>query len=218
MLTALDFELFPDDCEVIEIPSRNLWIYLIQKNGTSSLRYEAKKQDWSIIRNQDLKSLSVIDIYLRDPKRRYLSGINTFVQHLLRDNPTLDKETCIWTALRYPFLNRHFLPQWHWIANLSRFISNECVIRLHEVKELEEITKFRSRAEITPYDPAWADSISHDVDNLELWFLLDKILLGCCGQELTWSEILNIYRHHPIKPLDLVTERFQQLTDVLRTP
>lgn len=216
MLTALDSELFPDDCEVVEIPPRGLKVYLIQKNGSTSLRLDAEKHGWRILKNKDLRSLPYVDVYIRDPRDRYLSGINTFLQYLLRDVPGLDRKTCIYLVLRYPFLNRHFLPQWHWLANLARFLNPNCVIRLHDLKDLENVTKFRSNAGIEPYDVDWPDSIAQDIDKMETWFLLDKILLGLCGQSLTWSSLLEIYRDHPTKPLELIIERFQQLTDVLR--
>lgn len=216
MLTALDSELFPDDCEVVEIPSRDLRIYLIQKNGTSSLRVDAIKQNWKIIKNQDLKTLSSVDVYLRDPRPRCISGINTFVQYLLRNNPELDKRTYVQMALRYPFLNRHYLPQWHWVANLARFIDKDCIIRFHHIEELKNITHLRLGPQIDPIYTDWAESIDKDLDKLELWFLLDRILLGYCGQGLTWAEIMSIYQTHPKTPLNIITERLQQITNVLR--
>ena len=45
MRTALDTELFPDLCEVVAMPLHNQWIYLIQKNGNSSLRLQQEKDN-----------------------------------------------------------------------------------------------------------------------------------------------------------------------------
>jgi|GEM_PF-3964194 len=215
MLTNLDAELFPDDCEVVEIAPRNLYVYLIQKNASSSLRLEAKAQDWRILTNHDLGSLDSVDVYLRDPLDRYLSGVNTFVQHLMRDQPDLDRHTCEMFATRYGFINRHYLPQWHWLLNLARFIGPHCQLRLHAVEDLTQITQRRSRANIHPLDPDRAMALLPTDSKIEFWFLLDRILLGRCGQSLTWKEILHIYQTHPAQPLQIVLERMKAVWHVL---
>ena len=216
MLTDLDTELFPDDCEVVLIPPHNLHVYLIQKNGSSSLKAEALEQGWTIIKNHDIGALGTVDVYLRDPVARYLSGVNTFAQHLMRDQPDLDLYTCEMLATRYHFLNRHYLPQWHWLVNLARFISLDCQIRLHNVKDLFQITQRHSRANIHPLDPDRAIELLPTDAKIEFWFLLDRILLGRCGQSLTWKDILHIYQEHPAQPLQIVLDRMEAVRHVLR--
>ena len=44
MRTALDTELFPDRCEVVEIPLHNQWVYLIQKKRKQRLKSSADKK------------------------------------------------------------------------------------------------------------------------------------------------------------------------------
>ena len=155
MLTGLDAILFPDDCEVVEIPLHDRYVYLIQKNGSSSLRLDSLEQKLRIFKNQDIRELHAIDVYLRDPVERDLSGVNTFVQHLIRDNPGMDRHTCQMMATRYRFLNRHYLPQWHWLVNLARFINHSCAIRFHAIQQIDQITQRHSRAGagIYPLDP-----------------------------------------------------------------
>jgi hypothetical protein len=215
MLTDLDCELFPDDCEVVSIPLHNQYIYLIQKNGSSSLRRDAVRRDWQILRNQDLYTLDTIDVYLRDPVERYLSGINTYVQHLLRDNADLDYRTCNFFATRYLFLNRHYLPQWHWLANLARFTHPTCELRLHDLADLSLVTDLRSRAGIVKMDQQQVYESIRNNSALEFWFLLDRILLGRCGQGLTWKEICKIYQEHPSRPLDLIKNPIKKINYVL---
>jgi hypothetical protein len=215
MLTALDQELFSDDVEVVEIPPHDLYIYLIQKNGSTSLKTDAQKKNWRILKNHALRSLDRIDVYLRNPRDRYLSGVNTFVQHLLRDNVELDKKTCKFFATHYHFLNRHYLPQWHWLVNMARFISPNCKIRLHPLRDLHSVTDLRMRTGIVPLTEEEVVSWLPDHSKLEFWFLLDNILLGRCGQELTWGEILQIYHDHPAKLLNIIMDRTQQIQNVL---
>ena len=216
MLTDLDKELFPDDSEVVEIPSHDRRIYLIQKNGSSSLRKDAESKGWTILRNQQIQNLSSVDVYLRDPQERYLSGVNTFVQHLLRDHPGLDRETCLHLATRYLFLNRHYLPQWHWLINLARFLDADCQIRLRSLADLNQITDVKSRAGIMPLSPSSSKDLLRNNDKLELWFLMDRILLGRCGQSLTWQEIMKLYKEHPSEPLSSIVDCMESIHNVLR--
>ena len=216
MLTALDGELFSKDCEVVHVPSHDLRIYLIQKNATSSLRDEAKIQNWPIFRNQELIRFDHVDVYLRDPESRCISGINTFIQHLVRDNPRLDLATCESLATKFCFLNRHYLPQWHWLVNLARFISPGCMIRLHALEDLEHVTGRRNRAGVRPLTDPDKHRLRAMLGDIDLWLLLDKILLGRIGQSLSWSQLLDLYKDHPSKPLDIICEPFFSIADVLR--
>jgi hypothetical protein len=216
MLTDLDAELFPDDCEVVEIPSHDRRIYLIQKNGSSSLRKAAASQNWTILQNHEIGSLESVDVYLRDPQERYLSGVNTFVQHLLRDHPGLDHGTCLSLATRYLFLNRHYLPQWHWLINLARFLHPNCQIRLRSLADLDQITDIKSRAGIVPLSSDEAKHLFYNNDKLEFWFLMDRILLGRCGQSLTWQELVQVYKKHPSNPLSNIVDRMESVRHVLR--
>ena len=49
MQTALDIELFPDLCEVVEMPLHNQWVYLIQKNGNRMYINEGRDGKWENI-------------------------------------------------------------------------------------------------------------------------------------------------------------------------
>lgn len=216
MLTSVDGELFSNDCEVVLVPPHDLRIYLIQKNASSSLRLEASAQNWQILKNVDVNHLDRVDVFIREPRSRILSGINTFVQHLVRDNPKLDPDTCLFIACKYLFLNRHYLPQWHWIVNLARIIDSECEIRLHPLEYLEKVTHLRSRALITPMDESDKTKVLGMCGNIDLWLLLDQILLGHCGQSFTWPQLLELYRQHPARPLDMVTKTWSEITRVLR--
>ena len=108
MKTALDTELFPKLCEVVEIPLHNQWVYLIQKNGNSSLRGQQIRDNLAVFTNSEISTLDYVDVYIRNPRVRYVSGINTYLQHLQRDHPELDPTTAFWFAKQYKFLNSHY--------------------------------------------------------------------------------------------------------------
>jgi len=194
MRTALDTELFPDLCEVVEIPLHNQWVYLIQKNGNSSLRKQQSQDNLAMFTNDEILSLDYVDVYIRNPQARYISGVNTYLQFLQRDYPELDYSTAFWFAKQYKFLNTHYLPQFHWLANLSRYLRSDTKIRFRNFKDFDTITDFESRAEVTPPSKDFVTMLLKDNHSIELWLYLDQILLELAGQEFTWNELLDYYQ------------------------
>ena len=196
MRTALDTELFPDLCEVVEMPLHNQCVYLIQKNGNSSLRLQQARDNLAVFTNDQIRALDHVDVYIRNPRARYVSGVNTYLQHLQRDHPELDSATAFWFAKRYKFLNTHYLPQFHWLANLSCHLRSDAKIRIRDFRDFDKITNIRSRAEIVPPTTEFIDRLLTDDTDLELWLYLDQILLDLAGQEFTWSELLDHYQRN----------------------
>ena len=150
MRTALETELFPDLCEVVAMPLHNQWVYIIQKNGSSSLSHQQSKDDLAVLINDEILTLDHVDVYIRNPRLRYISGVNTYLQHLQRDHPELDLDTAFWFAKRYKFLNTHYLPQFHWLANLSRYMRHDAKMRIREFGDFGNITDIESRAMVIP--------------------------------------------------------------------
>ena len=199
MQTALDTELFPKLCEVVEMPLHSQWVYLIQKNGSSSLRIQQSRDNLVVFTNNEISALDYVDVYIRNPRARYVSGINTYLQHLQRDHPELDYSTAFWFARRYKFLNTHYLPQFHWLANLSQYLRNDTKIRFRKFQEFDKITHIDARPPgVTAPDQKFIETLFKDDVNIELWLFLDQILLDLSGQEMTWSQLLDHYqRNHP---------------------
>ena len=196
MRTALDTELFPDLCEVVEIPLHNQWVYLIQKNGNSSLRFQQARDNLAVFTNDEISALDYVDVYIRNPRARYVSGVNTYLQHLQRDHPELDLLTAFWFAKRYKFLNTHYLPQFHWLANLARYLRSDAKIRIRNFKDFGAITDFKSRAEVTPPSQDFVTMLLKENHGIELWLYLDQILLELAGQEFTWTELIEYYQRN----------------------
>ena len=195
MRTALDTELFPKLCEVVEIPLHNQWVYLIQKNGSSSLRDQQLRDNLTVLANDQIQNLDYIDVYIRDPRSRYISGVNTYLEFLQRDHPELDYSTTFWFARRYKFLNTHYLPQFYWLANLSQYLRNDTKIRFRKLQDLKQITKFDSGPrEIIKPSAEFVETLFKDDSSIELWLFLDQILLDLAGQQLTWQQVLDHYQ------------------------
>jgi len=139
MLTRLDDVIYPNRCEVIEIEPSQRYIYSIFKNASSSINEYAKEQKYRILFNEQLKRIDVIDVILRDPGSRLISGVNTYIINLLKENPALDRTTIIYFVNEYLFLNRHYSPQISWLLNLFRYI-DATKIRFRSMDNVSEYT------------------------------------------------------------------------------
>ena len=199
MRTALDTELFPTKCEVVEMPLHTQWVYLIQKNGSSSLRIQQSRDNLAVFVNDKINDLDFVDVYIRDPRDRYINGINAYLQFLKRDHPELDYNTAFWFARRYKFLNTHYLPQFHWIANLSRYLHSNAKIRFRNFQDFGKVARINAKPiGIVAPSINFIETLFKDDTDIELWLFLDQILLDLAGQEMTWSQLLDYYqRNHP---------------------
>jgi hypothetical protein len=196
MRTALDTELFPKLCEVVEIPLHNQWVYLIQKNGSSSLRVQQSRDDLVVFTNDEISALDYVDVYVRSPRARYVSGVNTYLQHLQRDHPELDFNTAFWFARRYKFLNTHYLPQFYWIANLSQYLRKDTKIRFRNFQDFGTIIDIHDNVAIKKPTQEFVKKLFKNDSNIDLWLYLDQILLDLATKELTWDELLEYYQHN----------------------
>jgi hypothetical protein len=188
MLSRLDDIIYPNRCEVIEIEASQRYIYPIFKNGSSSLIEHARQQNYKILINEQIKRVPIIDVILRDPLSRYISGIQTFVHDIKKENPTLDVDTILYFADNYLFLNRHYAPQLSWIINLSRYA--DAKLRLHNMDALSTFTPLTQKPhKDIQFDQAVLDRLSNNIHN-EMYLRLDNLLLQLIGQELTFKDIL----------------------------
>jgi hypothetical protein len=202
MLSRIDDIIYPNRCEVIEMASQR-YIYPIFKNGHSSLVYHARDEKFKTLINEQIKRLDVIDIILRNPIDRFISGINAYVYNEKLENPQLDVNTIIYFAETYLFLNRHYAPQISWLLNLNRYASPAAKLRLHSMSALSEFTPltWRPREDnmLSESDIVRLKSNPHN----EIYLKLDQLLVDLIGQELTFAEILeyikikepSIYKH-----------------------
>ena len=205
--------IYPDRCEVLEIVPSHHYVYPIFKNGSSSLHKEQKSQKWNSVFDRDIGLIDVpITVFLRDPKDRFISGVNTFVQQTLRDNPKLDRDTIMFFVQKYLFLNRHYIPQFFWLVNLSRFTNQPLVFK--DMTEVSDLTIYNSRAGIIPPDEQFlTDVADFPWGALELYFFLDNLLLSRIGQTITFSEILSDFKQRFADQYTTVFQRTFALID-----
>ena len=188
MLSHLDRIIFPDRCEVIEVIPSQRYVYPIFKNGRSSLYITAEKNNWRIRLNDQIKKINNIDIILRNPQERLISGINTFVQMTIRDNLSLDKNTVQWFAQNYLYLNRHYCSQFVWLVNLARYLDVNATLNFLSMADINTITPLNKQPVAIPATNELIAEI-HQIQNNEMYQRIDAVIFECIGQSLTFKEL-----------------------------
>lgn len=209
MLSQLDNIIYPDRCEVLELVPSQRYVYIIFKNGHSSLITLMRANNLKMILNEQIKRIDSIDVILRDPDSRILSGINTYIQKTLSENPELDVKTITWFAKNYLFLNRHYSTQFSWLLNLARYIKPETRMNFLEMKDLSTMTDMNLKPiGVEEPNQDLIDELQY-IPNFEMFRRVDLALLSCVGKSLTFSDTVDqikkidhdAYRHVVEKPL-----------------
>ena len=161
MLSQLDNIIFPDRCDVLEIVPSQRYVYPIYKNGSSSLYNSGFRR----LEHDELKKVTVIDIYVRNPHERFVTGVNSFLKY----NQNLDRTTALHFITNYLFLNRHFCPQFYWLVNLQRF--SQAKIQINPIESISEITNLKYNTN----NSQLIDDILN-LDKVHFYLSIDKVL------------------------------------------
>ena len=190
MLSHLDRILFPDRCEVIEVIPSQRYVYVIFKNGHSSFDSFTITNPCRVFINQQIQKINSIDVIIRNPEDRVISGINTFIQHTLRDNPNLDPLTVEWFALNYQSLNRHYASQFAWLVNLARYLNPDAKLNFLSMSAIGEITGRNSKPKgVQPANTTLIEKVS-SIKNNEMYQRIDTVIFNCIGQTITFTQLL----------------------------
>ncbi len=216
MFSEVDSIIFPDSCEVIKVASQQ-FVYPIFKNGKSSLTESITEKGWTVISNGDIGSITdPITVFLRNPRERFISGVNTYIQHLKHSNPELDTKTILFFVDNYLFLNRHYCPQFFWLINLAQYLNPATKLSFCDYREITTLTTCNSKAGIHPPSQEVVDGINNfNWHALELYFFLDQILIDSIGKISTFQElVINIRTTQP-ELYKLIFNKTINLTNVL---
>jgi hypothetical protein len=121
-------KLLNTDCVVIDIGEHT--IYPIFKVGSSTLMSVADKS----YRNGEISRCGHIDIFLRDPGDRFVTGLNEYCRH-----NNLDVEDTWELVEQGKLIDRHFAPQYIWLLHLYKFYKG--MVTLRPFKHIKKITK-----------------------------------------------------------------------------
>jgi hypothetical protein len=215
MFSDLDCIIFPDSCEVIKVASQH-YVYPIFKNGSSSLKRSIVEKNWEVISADNIKQIKhPITVFLRDPKERFISGVNTYLQHL-QNNTELDTKTILFFVNEYLFLNRHYAPQFFWLLNLARYIDPNTSVYFSDFKNISELTAKHSKAGIDPITDIVAECVNQfDWQKLGLYFFLDQQLIDRIGQTVTIADLLLEIKNAQPDLYNQVFSKTIDLTNVL---
>jgi hypothetical protein len=190
MLSHLDRSLFPDRCEVIEVVPSQRYVYAIFKNGHSSLSSYQIVNNPRVFVNQQIKKIKSIDVIIRNPYDRFVSGINTYIQHTINENPTLDLATVEWFAQNYLYLNRHYCPQFSWLLNLARYINVDTTLNLLPMSAISDITGRNDKPTgIVEASDELFKKLSH-ITNNKMDQRIDTVIFDSIGQTMTFTQLL----------------------------
>lgn len=187
MFNPIDNNLFPENCAVIEI-SAGRYVYPIFKNGSTALREYAQRNRCKVLLNNQIKNLSKVEVFVRDPLERFTSGANTVVEFICRDNPTVDRTTVKYFVKNFLFLNSHYSPQVYWLINLARF-NADLKITVKDSKDIRLILAEEQAPTIT--QKVFTKEELQQDPTIKSYIELDKILFDSVGQTLTFSELIN---------------------------
>lgn len=217
MFSELDNIIFPDGCEVIEIVPSQHYVFPIFKCGRSSLTESMDNKGWTFVAEKNISKIKQpITVFLRDPRDRFFSGINTFIQHLQNHDPSLDRKNILYFANRYLFLNRHYAPQFFWLLNLARFIGEDAKIKLCHMTDISKLTDVHSDAGIIPMNAQDKIEMENlDWAKLELFVYLDQILIDHIGQTMSIKEILQHVKQNHSELYKLIFQKTLDLVNVL---
>ncbi len=201
MLSQLDNIIFPDRCDVLEIVPSQRYVYPIYKNGSSSLY----NTGFRLLDNDEIKNISVIDVYVRNPYDRFVTGVNTFLQH----NADLDRATALHFITNYLFLNRHFCPQFHWLVNLQRF--TDAKIRINSIDTLPDITPLKVNQSEDPLLDEYLGT-----EKIHFYLSIDKVLTeDLLGKTVPFKLIVQTVQHRYTEVYKEVVQRSMDLCNVL---
>lgn len=179
MLSQLDNIIFPDRCEVLEVAPQR-FVYPIYKNGSSSLT----KAGYQQVPFEKLPEINVIEIYVRDPYDRFLSGVQTY----LMQNFALDRKTILHIVGENLFLNRHYAPQFHWLVNLQRF--TKAKIKINPIEKLSELTAHYDNQQDKDYD---ISEYFKGNEKIQFYTSIDKILTETLlGHTVRFKDIVRL--------------------------
>ena len=203
MFSQLDNMIFPDRCDVLEIIPSQRYVYPIYKNGSSSLQ----KAGYPVVPIEQLPDIPVIEIYVRDPYERFLSGVQTY----LMQNFALERRTMLYVIRENLFLNRHYCPQFHWLVNLQRFTNAK--IKINPIEQLNEITQYTDNQQEKDYE---IEQYFKNELKVQFYLSIDKVVTETLlGRTVRFKDIVYVLKTKQPDVYQEVVQRSINLCNVL---
>ena len=165
-------KLLNTDCLVVKTGVHT--VYPIFRVGWSTLTAVC---DTTFV-NGEIKKCRHIDVMIRDPEQRFVSGVN---QYCVENSLDVHKVSQAISAGE--LVDRHFAPQYIWLLHLSRYYRGEITLRpFTHIKKITNVHQNKSKSKIKV--PVCAPFV--DVD-----YKLIKYL----GQTLSLPDLVRRYKN-----------------------
>jgi hypothetical protein len=165
-------KLLNTDCIVVDVGPHT--VYPIFKVGQSSLMSVCDKK----YVNSEIVECKHIDVIIRDPGVRFVSGVN---EYCVQRNLDV-KET--WELINKGQVHdRHFTPQYIWLMHLCKFYKGEITIRPFDyISNITDVHKNKSESNI-------------DVPVIESFVEVDRHLTKYYNETVNIGYLIKRYKH-----------------------
>ena len=166
-------KLFNTDCTVVDIGCHT--VYPIFRVGSSSLMLAADKT----YVNSHIAKCKHIDILIRDPRDRFVSGVNEYC----RQNNLNVEETCKLVE-EGKLVDRHFAPQYLWLLHLYKFYKGTVtILPFDHIKQITSVHKKNG------------NDINKPVPLLKSFLNVDHAIVKHYNETFELGELIKRYRN-----------------------
>ena len=179
------------DCMVIKIG--NHFTFPIFKNGYSSLN---QTPDRKIILNKSITSIKeTINVVIRDPEWRFVSGFNQFMFDTEYSESSNDWSNTVGKAYDQVKQNKltdaHFIPQFIWLMQLSKYHKGD--VALKDISYLKNVTSLRKNQQ--RWQPKEQTDNIIKVAPIDAYVDVDKELMKHMNTTINLSELVGKYKN-----------------------
>jgi hypothetical protein len=170
MLTNYDSYL-RTKCQVVSIGGT--FVYPIFRVGYTSLMEDADM----VFTNNEITLCDTIEILLRDPKERFISGVNEYCRQNGKGLNHIYRKIQVGKLV-----DRHFMPQYLWLLHLYKYHKGPIVLR--PFSYIKEITQIHARA----------NERHRRIEPIERFTKVDNLLLRHLNKTVSLRDIITRYR------------------------
>ncbi len=168
-------KLLNTDCVVVGVGPHT--IYPIFRVAYTSLMYACDKK----YVNSEIEQCNHIDIMIREPEERFVSGVNEYcVQHKTNVEST-------WKEINDGTLqDRHFAPQYVWLLHLYKWYKG--LITIRPFQHISNITDIHANKSSLYYSKI-------DVPVIESFVAVDRHLTKYYNETVNIDDLIKRYKH-----------------------
>lgn len=197
------------NAEVAKINNKNVLIIL--KNGQTSIKKYCNENNHKLVALRDdfhANEPYIVDVYFRDPVRRYLSALTT-VKELNReiyDHVPMPHTRDYFSIEKAMFVDPHTYPQYWWLihAYVMSFSSDNLYFKFNDFTKIGELvgdthenqTRFKNQfgRRVKTNKPVYQSLNKTEMDAVDRRYYFDiKIYENLIGKTLNYNELMSCF-------------------------